>query len=641
MLESFSLQAVQIIEKSKTISKILNSPITGTEHLLLAMYETNDSICKFLLEEKNITKQLIVDKMQQMNIIHKIVDKNITFTEEYQNVILKAEELIQDLGKEYVFEEHLFYTILEDQDNIAYEIIVELNLDVETLLYDIEDIFNFQFIEEKEDNPTNLINLTKTKLPHPFFGRNDYLDKIKYILNKKQKNNPLLIGNPGVGKTTIIHALSKQLNTTSIYQLNIGTIISGTKYRGELEEKIIKTMDFIKSNNAILFIDEIHNIIGSGSSDGTLDIANILKPYLSSNQIKIIGATTLDEYNKYFTKDKALMRRFQNIYIDEPDEQETLEILKHIKTTYEEYHKIKYTNNNLKEIIHKTKILLPNKTFPDKAIDILDEIGSRYKIKKEKISYLIDKSIKDATGIKTISIKKLKEIKLNYPKYKSQYLKFLHQIEPVNNILVENIDLEFDIEKFLKDLNNVFSFKQEMFLEIDLSNYHDEASINNLIGSPSGYVGYEQGGILSEHINKYPLSVIYIKNLSQSHFKIQNFINKIINSLSFTDNKGRIIYLSNTIFLINKQITKNKEIGFIYQNNISNQLNNQTTINIKKYNKLLNQNKIKILNIDKYIIDNNYDQDFKNKLINLIFEILLQGKGEYILMNNYQYQKQK
>lgn len=562
MLESFSIQAVQIIEKSKTISKSMNAPITGTEHLLLAMFDTNDSICKFLLEEKGITKEKLMDKINSMNIIHKITDPNMTFTEEYQNLILNAEELIFDLGKEYVFDEHLFYSLLENQDNIANEIIIELNLDIESLLTDIEDIFNFNFNNSKEDTPSVLINLTKKEQTHPFLGRGEYITKIKYILNKKQKNNPLLIGSAGVGKTSIVHALSKNLKDETIYQLDLGMVISGTKYRGELEEKLIKALEYISTNKAILFIDEIHNIVGSGSNEGTLDIANILKPYLSSSDIKVIGATTLDEYYKYFEKDKALMRRFQNIFIDEPTTEETLNILKHIKNTYEQYHHIKYQKQHLKQIINKTKRLMPNKTFPDKAIDILDEVGARYKINKQNISSLIDKTIKDHIGLNIISKHELLKLKLNYPEYKDDYLRFILNEEINNNILIAYIDNKFQIDKYLLDLYHIFSFKKEMFLELDLSNYYDEISINNLIGSTKGYVGYEQGGYLSEHIHKYPLSVIYIKNLHLSHIKIQNFINKIIKEPFFIDNKGRKIYLTNTIFLIDNQNLQNKKLGF-------------------------------------------------------------------------------
>ena len=418
MLESFSIQAVQIIEKSKLISKQMNSEITGTEHLLLAMFDTPESICKFLFEEKGINREQILEQMNNLKIIHKLIDDNMTFTEKYQSIILKSEELIRDLGKQYVFDEHLFYTLLEDQENIAYEIIVQLDLNVEDLLTDIEDIFNFKFVEAAKELPY-LINLSKKELSHPFFGRTETINKIKYILNKKQKNNALLIGNAGVGKTALVHALSKEIKTP-IYQLELGVIVAGTKYRGELEEKIVNSMEFISSTSSIVFIDEIHNIVGSGSNEGTLDIANILKPYLSNSNIKFIGATTLDEYSRFIEKDKALMRRFQNIYIDEPTIEETFNILSYIKSTYEQYHNVKYTNQEIKEIINKTALLMPNKTFPDKAIDILDEIGSRHNITKEKISTLIKKVIMDTTGIKTISLQKLRNIKLNYPEFKSK-----------------------------------------------------------------------------------------------------------------------------------------------------------------------------------------------------------------------------
>lgn len=636
MLESFSIQAVQIIEKSKLISKEMNSKITGTEHLLLAMFDTPESICKFLLEEKGINKEKILEQMDKLKIIHKLIDQNMTFTEKYQSIILKSEELIHDLGKEYVFDEHLFYTILEDQENIAYEIIIQLNLNVEELLTDIEDIFNFKFIEEKEELPY-LFNLTKKELPHPFFGRKEILEKIKYILNKKQKNNPLLIGNAGVGKTAIVHALAKEIKTP-IYQLELGIILAGTKYRGELEEKILKTMEFLSDTSAIVFIDEIHNIVGSGSNEGTLDIANILKPYLSNSNIKFVGATTLEEYSKYIEKDKALKRRFQNIYIDEPSIEETYQILNHIKKTYEEYHNIKYTKSQLKEIINKTDLLMPNKTFPDKAIDILDEIGSRKNITKEKTKDLISKVILDNTGIKTISLEKLKKLELNYPIFKVKYLKFLNKIEEQNNILVYKPNNQFDIKKFIEDLKKVFNFKEEMKLELDLINYTTDSSINNLIGSSKGYVGYSEGGILSEHIYQYPLSLIIIKNLEYADKQIKIFIDKLINSKSFIDNKSRTIYLSNTIFIINDTITNPpSKTGFITEPKIDKI--SETPPDFASYLKLLQKHHIKIKNINEFIKNNKNKIDFINNTIDLFYKLLLSGKGEYFLNNNYEYQK--
>ena len=210
------------------------------------------------------------------------------------------------------------YVMLKEEDSIASIVLEKLGLDIEDLMIDIEEIFNFfEGTSEKEDLEITpypfLTNLSKTKKVHPFIKRSNYIEKIIYILSKKQKNNPLLIGNAGVGKTAIIEGLSEILKNETIYQLDLGSIVSGTKYRGELEEKITKAMEYIKKHHAIVFIDEIHNIVGAGSNDGSLDIANILKPYLSRSDIKLIGSTTLDEYYRFIEKDKALTRRFQNL----------------------------------------------------------------------------------------------------------------------------------------------------------------------------------------------------------------------------------------------------------------------------------------------------------------------------------------
>ncbi len=376
MFESFSTGALTIIDDALQIARSLNKLMVGTEHLLLALYKKKDTICHFLLEEKGIVYKDIEDVVNNLIIFRKNPDMDLTYTKKFQEIILYAKTLSDDLASKYVYDEHIFYVLLKEEDTVASIILDKLNLDKEELMADIEEIFNF--FDEKEINNKDLeyknnpypflINLSNTSKIHPFIKRSNYIEKIYYILSKKQKNNPLLIGNAGVGKTAIVEGLSELLDE-EIYQLDLGLIVSGTKYRGELEEKITKAMEYIKEKKAIIFIDEIHNIVGAGSNDGSLDIANILKPYLSRSDIKLIGSTTLDEYYRFIDKDKALTRRFQNIYIDEPTDIETYKILKGIKKSYEMHHNIKYTDKNLKKIIKVSKLYLINKTFPDKAID--------------------------------------------------------------------------------------------------------------------------------------------------------------------------------------------------------------------------------------------------------------------------------
>ena len=256
---------------------------------------------------------------------------NSKFTPKFNEIIKSASNIIKLFNSDHVYDEHLFYSLLNDKDNNGIKVLINLGLDPNIMIQDILDIFN---VDKKTNVPEFLTNLTLVEEVHPYITRSNYLTKLDIILNKKQKNNPMLIGSAGVGKTALVEAYAKRHPNKTVYRLDLGTIMAGTKYRGELEDKIITTMNFIKKENAILFIDEIHNIVGAGSNEGTLDIANIIKPYLARSDIYCIGSTTLDEYYQYIDKDKALTRRFHNIYIDEPSLKETKVILSKIKKAY-------------------------------------------------------------------------------------------------------------------------------------------------------------------------------------------------------------------------------------------------------------------------------------------------------------------
>ncbi len=636
MLESFSAQAVQIIEEAKKIAGELNSPIVGSEHLLLAMYQTPDSICRFLLQEQKITYEDLLNTLNKITIIHKVESKDMTFTDKFQELVLRSEDISDRFDSDYVFDEHLFYSILEDDASIASEMLKMLNLDLEVLMKDVEDIFNFENFESDKDIPPYpfLINLSSQSGTHPYIKRGNYIERINYILEKKQKNNPLLIGSAGVGKTAIIEGLAKLRTNDIIYQLDLGGAVAGTKYRGELEDKILKVMEYIKKCKAILFIDEIHNIVGAGSNDGSLDIANILKPYLSRTDISIIGATTLEEYYKFFDKDKALMRRFQTIFIDEPDLSQTKEILMGIKSKYEDYHKFTISETDIDTIIEACSTYLPQRTFPDKAIDVLDEVGARFNKSDKNLKELIKDVIFDLTNIYIIPLEELRKVKLNYEILKSSYLKFSLRKEKSPNILKAIVKSDFVIDPLLDDLAKVFDFKKEMYLELNLENYQDSTMISNLIGTSKGYVGYEEGGILSEHIIKYPISLVYFKNYDKAHLSIKNLIDKIMSSYTFFDNKGRKINLQNTIFIVNQE-NNNKKVGFITTNYTANNEINLDTLQISSqsniYIDLLKQYEIEIENIS------NYDNKALEKII---YNLILEGKGKYVIGPNYNYSKQ-
>lgn len=634
MLESFSAQAVQIIEDAKKIAGELNSDIVGSEHLLLSMYQTPDSICRFLLQEKNITYEDLLGSLDNITIIHKVTNNTLTFTDKFQEIILKSEEFAENNDSDYVFDEHIFYSLLDDNESIATEMLKMLNCDIDKLKKDVEEIFNMYTNEEEIDESPfpYLINLSKQAMVHPFVKRSNYIERINYILDKKQKNNPLLIGSAGVGKTAIIEGLSLMRTKDTIYQLDLGGAVAGTKYRGELEEKILKVMNFIKEKKAILFIDEIHNIVGAGSNDGSLDIANILKPYLSRTDLSVIGATTLEEYYRFIEKDKALMRRFQTIFIDEPTKEETKKIILGIKDTYEKFHNFTITDNEIDEIINQSSLYLPQKNFPDKAIDILDEIGSRYSSTKSIIDILQD-VIYDQTNISVISLDNLRKCNLNYNELKPYYLRLIKKIHQFNNIGTFIVGKDFNINPLLIDLNKVFNFKKEMYLEINLDMYQDPVMINNLIGSAKGYVGYDEGGIVSEHIIKYPICLIYFKNFEKAHISIKNALRKIMSSDTLIDNKGRKIILQNTIFLYDEELKESK-IGFLETKNKSSKM---IKLQTKKENKT---NEEYLTALSKYNINILNANDTTVEQLELLFnELIISGEGNYIITEQ-EYQKQ-
>ena len=561
MLENFSPQAISLIEAAEEIAKNNHKLLVGTEDLLLAMFNVEDTICHFLLGEEQITKEELIEEINKLNTTTSKIN-NSKFTPKFNEIVSYASNIIKIFNSDHVYDEHLFYSLLNDKDNNGFKVILNLGLDPNIMIQDILDIFN---VDKKTNVPEFLTNLNLIEEIHPYITRSNYLEKIDIILNKKQKNNPMLIGSAGVGKTALVEAYAKIHPNKTIYRLDLGTIMAGTKYRGELEDKIITTMNFIKKENAILFIDEIHNIVGAGSNEGTLDIANIIKPYLARSDIHCIGSTTLDEYYQYIDKDKALTRRFHNIYIDEPNIKETKHILMKIKRAYENYHNTIFDKKCIDYIVNRTSKFLPLKTFPDKAIDVLDELGSRINLSKKHLNHLntIDIIIKDLNGI-SINKRYYKSI-INYESIKPYIQEYLDNSRPNQPIIVIN-KKNLEVNKLIEDLEVISNFKNENYLEIDLENYHDESSLNNLIGSNKGYIGYDTGGILSEHILKHPFSLINFVNFDKTVDSIKNFIIKLTKSNYFLDNKGRKIIINNCIFIIDSQPRQYKSVGICSNN---------------------------------------------------------------------------
>ena len=563
MLESFSKRAVELIETAKNLVQINNEThneeLVTTFYLLLSMYNANDTICHFLLNELEIEYNDLIEEYKKEEVIEK---PSKVFTKEFEQLVIDASILSKEVGSEYVYDEHLFYTMLCNKAYSGTKILIDLHIDIEQLKQDIIDIFNFYkedvLIIDKEQvtKPSYLINLSTEDNLHKYIERKDYLNQLIYIISKRQKNNPLLIGQAGIGKTALVCALSKKLNQ-DIYELDLGSLISGTKYRGEMEEKLTNAIKYVINQNAILFIDEVHNIVGAGSNDGSLDVANIIKPYLSKGKLKLIAATTLDEYYKYIEKDKALTRRFQTIFIDEPSLEETKNILMGIKDIYEKHYQVYIEERLIDYIIELADNYILNKTFPDKAIDILDETLSRYKLLGINIYQLVKDVISSHEGITIPTLEEFNDYKLYYNELKLLYLRKIKPIKSLKNMGIVLVNNTFNIDLLKKDLEKVFSIKKEHFLELDLNDYLKAEDISNLIGTSKGYIGYNDGGILFNHLMKYPFSIIYLKNYHLSNSTIKVFFKNLFNKHYIIDSHSRYIHLKSVLFVIEENSNNN------------------------------------------------------------------------------------
>lgn len=581
MLENLSLQAKKILELSSEIATQLGMPYVGSESLLLAMFETENSVCQLILSEYDITSEEIRDIINKFIILrkHEIVSEKYTI--KFMEILDKSELISQQSNNQHIYDEHLFYGLLLTEDTVALKVLELLGLVIEDLFKEFNNLFEFS-ANKKESMPKlfieetfliNLTNLARNNKLNPFIGRKKYINRIVKILSKKQKNNPLLIGSAGVGKTAIVEGIAKYYldikPEITIYYLDLGSLMAGTKYRGDLEQRLIDTLKKLKKEESILFIDEIHNILGAGSSEGSLDIANILKPLLSRSEIKCIGATTLDEYYKFIEKDKALARRFQNVYIEEPSHQETFEILKGIKDTYEEFHGVTFEEEILEYIIDASHII-HNRKLPDKVIDILDESGYLGKIKNELniTENIVDEVIFDFLGIDYE--KSLCEIKssLHFPILKKYFLRYLLNVNLHKTIV--NIQIYHDniLTLVIKDIMRIFNIKNEVIYHLDLLEYQEHHTLSSLLGAPPGYIGFDSSGQLTDHVLKYPISVIVVKNFNSGHEKIKSILESILKEGQITDFKGRQITFQNCIFIFSSGMNTNNTIGFNKQKEV-------------------------------------------------------------------------
>ena len=559
-MEELNARAKQVLDLMKKYSSRYHIKTIGSEFLILSMYETEDSLCHFLLDQYDVTKEEIEKITQDLFILRK---ENGEFNGSMQTILHQA-QLLAGEGK--ISEEHLFMAVLTSRNTIACAILEALDLNIDELIEDVKEIYDFsQSPTEELSYVRNISKLAKNKELATFVKRDEYLNRLDVILHRKYKNNPLLIGNAGVGKTAIVEGYAQKLadekSDWSILSLNLTAMLAGTRYRGDFEERFDRFVKEIASKkNVIIFIDEIDTIMGAATTEGNLDVANMLKPFLARSGIKLIGATTLEEYHKTIAKDKALSRRFQSLFISEPSLEETKKIVTGIRRDYEDFHQVSISDEVLDYLVLESDRQINRKFRPDKCIDILDDLLASARIAKKKTVDMedVDQAIHSYLGNKTDRL----SAALSYPVLeKYQWLFENHLLEERPLLKIHYEGNKKGLLNVIEDCMQIFNIGPECLLNLDLQGYKDSFMLSSLVGAPPGYVGYEDEGMLSKHILSYPFSVLVFKNFKFASPNIQSFLLNLISCGFFTDQKGRSISLENVIIIL-EGMEEKEVIGF-------------------------------------------------------------------------------
>ena len=714
MYNNFTEDARRVLIGAKEEMMKLKHPYVGSEHLFLSILKNSTDIS----DKLNISYDEFKDKLISIVGIGKKQSECFLYTPLLKRVMENAVYDSKENNNGDVTVNHLLSALLEEGEGVAIRILISMNVDIDELYKE----FAYK-IPSKSKNKKLMIDsigvdLTKKASNNeldPVIGRDLEIKRIIEILCRRKKNNPILIGPAGVGKTAIVEELSRlisigkvphMLKNKRIINLDMSSMVAGTKYRGEFEEKVNKVLKELEENdNIIVFIDEIHTLVGAGGAEGAIDASNIFKPALARNKMRLIGATTTDEYKRFISKDKALDRRFQKVEINEPSNEILKDILMKIKDTYSSFHNVIITEEIIDYIISMSKRYIKSRKEPDKSIDILDEVGSLASLKQNKKTEKIEK-LKDDLN-KILNDKKECLIKNDFDKayyYKKEEEKLQSKInklelldKKVENVVTKkdvdsvissicnipiyeiNNDVNGDIKNLLDYLKNNIMGQDESIsnliniykkiklgltddrcysvllfgpigvgktklaklfaskisnniIKIDGSEYSEPHTISKLIGSPAGYVGYDDNKNIFESIKNNPFSVIILDELDKAHSSIVNLFYQILDEGKITDSKGDIIYFNNCIIIMTTSIGFSNNIGF----------NNMKMNTLKEYfgiefiNRIDNIIEFNLLDEKSItnIIEKNI-REIKDKYKNIRISISSKVKNEILELSDY------
>ena len=633
MFDKYSFTISKIFKYAEEEMKVLHHPYVGSEHLLLSLLKNSKDVkeiaSKYNLTYDNFKKELLLVVGSSSK-----ESAYVLYTPLLKRVINLAMDDAKE-RKEELNSKHLFLALLEEGEGIAIRLLYGMNINLDSMYDELNER------EHKTNQKLEILNIGKdlSDVINPddiLVGRDKELNLIIETLIRKNKNNPLLVGDAGVGKTAIVEELVRRINLKEvpkslqnkrIIMLEMGSLVAGTKYRGEFEEKLTKVIKELESNpNIILFIDEIHTMVNAGGAEGAINASDILKPYLARGKVKIIGATTTHEYNKFILKDKALNRRFELIKICEPSILETEEILNKIKPSFEKHYNIKITSKNISDIVHLTNRYISDRRNPDKSIDILDsvcamkEVSNKtsniidsYKYKKEEIIKLKEEMVKkndfvraleyhnEEVKIDKILNKKMKQtikiteqdiLNLISRKCNIPIINKKNKYKELENFLLNNlIGQDEAIKKIIKNMINfdedkplsllltgstgvgktetvklISKFLNINLLRLDMSEYNQDITINRLVGSSAGYVGYDDGAIF-DSIKMEPFTCILVDELEKASPSVMNLFLQILDEGFVTNAKGEKIDFKNTMIFMTSNVKGTKKIGFMESSN--------------------------------------------------------------------------
>jgi len=679
MFERFTERARKVVVKAQDEARFLKQNYIGTEHILLGLIDEKEGIAAKVFQELDMDfnniraaiKDVVTEGSSESY-------EHIPFTPRAKKVLeLSLREALQ-MGHNYIGTEHILLGLLREGEGVAARVLNSLGITLSNVKEKVKEILNRQSLYADSDPKTSqassmpkrtlkmlnqfgreLTKLAKDGKLDPVIGRKKEIDRIIQILSRRTKNNPILIGESGVGKTAIVEGLAQYIITKKIpsnlsgkkiFTLDLGALVAGSRYRGDFEERLKKVLAEIKdSGNIILFIDEVHTLVGAGAAEGAIDAASILKPMLARGEIQTIGATTVTEYRKYVEKDKALERRFQPIFVDEPSVFETIEILKGLKARYETFHSLTITDEAINSAAKLSQRYISDRFLPDKAIDLIDEASSRVRVRtlttppdlkelEASITSIVEQkqqAIKDQDFEKAAQLrdkeKQLLKEKKEIEEQKSRSKKTNKEIVDENDIaeVLSNwtgvpvykltstessrlMKMEDDLHKRvigqdqaimtvskairrsrsgLKDPKRpIGSFmflgpsgvgktelaktiaeflfeKEETLIQVDMSEYMEKHSVSKLVGSPPGYVGYDEGGQLTEMVRRKPYSVILLDEIEKAHPDVFNILLQIFEDGHLTDSQGKRVDFKNTVIIMTsnlgaREIQKSTPMGF-------------------------------------------------------------------------------